>query len=331
MSDSRRRQAERWAAGLLDWADWTSTCIASDASFRRYFRLTARERSIVVMDAPPEREPIAAFVDVARRLSKLVHVPELLAVDERQGLALLEDLGRQPYHQVLDQYNADSLMASAIDALMTMQTQADTSGLPVYDAALLKRELDLFSDWFVVRHWQVEPSDQELDQWDRISATLIGWALDQPQVFCHRDFMPRNLMLAEPNPGIIDFQDAVLGPISYDPVCLFRDAFLSWPEQQVDRWLEDYRAKAAHAGLSVPGSARLWRRTCDLMGVQRHLKVIGIFARICYRDHKPHYLTDAPRFFSYLSHAAKRNPELSGLTDLINTWRKRSTSPTAHY
>ncbi len=323
MSDVRRAAAEAWAAGQLGWPDWNSSAISSDASFRRYFRLQRGQQSQVVMDAPPEREPIDAFIDVARRLAAVVHVPDIVAADRAQGFVLLEDLGSQPFHQVLDEDNADELIGAALAALIGVQTGADSEGLPSYDAALLMRELDLFIDWFLRRHWEVEPSEEELDRWDLISATLIRWALDQPRCFCHRDFMPRNLMLSEPNPGIIDFQDAVIGPVSYDPVCLFRDAFLSWPPARVDGWLEDYRRKARAAGLAVPDSAELWRRTCDLMGAQRHLKVIGIFARIRYRDGKAHYLEDAPRFFTFLDQAIARNPELSDLGCLIDEWRAR--------
>jgi N-acetylmuramate 1-kinase len=324
MKDRRQQLAEQWAIEQLGWANWQSVAISSDASFRRYFRLSSSSGSRVVMDAPPEREPVTAFLEIARRLDGLVHVPKIIASSPDQGFVLLEDLGSRPYHHELNADNADRLFADALSALATIQTRADTASLPDYDPALLMTELALFTDWFVVRHWRVEPTDSELDDWDMVCATLIRWALDQPRVFCHRDYMPRNLMVCEPNPGIIDFQDAVLGPISYDPVCLFRDAFLSWPEEHVDGWLEGYRQQALSAGLPVTESADLWRRTCDFMGVQRHLKVIGIFARIRYRDGKPKYLEDSPRFFNYLEHATARNPELTDLGRLISTWRCRS-------
>jgi len=324
-TDQRRRLAEDWAAAELGWASWDSESISSDASFRRYFRLIHDSASCVVMDAPPGHEDTTAFVDVAARLAdSRVHVPEVLAHGPEKGLVLLEDLGSRPYHHVLDADNADGLFDDAVDALIRFQAGAETEGLPDYDPALLMRELSLFPDWFLARHWQVEPTDSELDAWDMINATLIRWALDQPQVLCHRDYMPRNLMVAEPNPGIIDFQDAVRGPISYDPVCLYRDAFLSWPTERVDAWLEDYRRKALDAGLPLPRDADLWRRTCDFMGVQRHLKVIGIFARIRYRDGKPKYLEDAPRFFTYLDQAIDRNPELNELRKLLTAWRNRA-------
>lgn len=325
MTDPRREAAEQFAADRLGWHGWKSEAISSDASFRRYFRLCHGEQSFVVMDAPPEHESIAEFVDIARRLAEAgLHAPEVLARNGEQGFVLLEDLGDQPYHHVLDDDNADALFGDALSALIGMQARTDAGGLPDYDPALLMRELALFPDWFLSRHWQVEPSDDELDAWDLVCATLIRWALDQPQVFCHRDFMPRNLMVAEPNPGIIDFQDAVRGPISYDPVCLFRDAFLSWPETRVDNWLEAYRQGALEAGLPVPESDEMWRRTCDFMGVQRHLKVIGIFARIRYRDGKSRYLEDAPRFFAYLDRAVERNPELGELGELLAAWRRRA-------
>jgi aminoglycoside/choline kinase family phosphotransferase len=277
------------------------------------------------MDAPPELEDTRAFADVAARLLRSrVHVPEIRAHDVERGLILLEDLGDRPYHRVLVDENADELFGDAVDALIRFQREADSDGLPEYDPALLMRELALFPDWFLSRHWQVEPTEDELDTWDLVCATLIRWAVDQPQVFCHRDYMPRNLMLADPNPGIIDFQDAVRGPISYDPVCLYRDAFLSWPPDRVDAWLEDYRRRALDAGLPAPEDPDLWRRTCDFMGAQRHLKVIGIFARIRYRDGKPRYLDDAPRFFAYLERAVARNPELAELGHLIAAWQRRS-------
>ena len=282
------------------------------------------------MDAPPEHEDTRGFVEVAARLERAgVHVPEILGHDADQGLVLLEDLGSRPYHHVLDAHNADELFGDATATLLRFQRHAETDGLPAYDAALLMRELNLFPDWFLARHWRVEPSEGELDAWDLVCAGLIRWALDQPRVFCHRDYMPRNLMLCDPNPGVIDFQDAVLGPVAYDPVSLFRDAFLSWPVERVDAWLENYRVQARSAGLAVPEDPELWRRTCDLMGAQRHLKVIGIFARIRYRDGKPGYLEDAPRFFDYLRVASARNPELAELSRLLDSWRGRARAGTS--
>lgn len=327
-TDERERQARRFAESALNASADLWSPASADASFRRYFRITCSERAYVVMDAPPDREALGPFIDIDKRLADAgLNVPEILADDREQGYLLLGDLGSVPYHHRIDTANADALFGDALASLLTMQRDVVTDGLPDYDAALLLRELALFPDWFLARHWQVEPTEAELDDWEMICMTLIRWALDQPRVFCHRDFMPRNLMVIDPpgdNPGILDFQDAVVGPISYDPVCLFRDAFLSWPEERVLRWLEQYRQNALAAGLPVPDNADLWRRTCDLMGVQRHLKVLGIFARIRYRDGKPHYLDDAPRFFAYLAHAIERNPELALLDELLAAWRDRA-------
>lgn len=323
--DERAIAAHQWALEQSGWPDALFAPASADASFRRYFRLSRDDASRIVMDAPPDREPLDAFIDVAARLARAgLHVPEILAEDRARGYLLLEDFGNRPWHRVLNADNADPMFGDALDTLLQMQSTTATDGLPEYDAALLLRELELFPEWFLGRHWKVEPTEDELDEWEFICMTLVRWALDQAQVFCHRDFMPRNLMLCTPNPGILDFQDAVRGPVSYDPVCLFRDAFLSWPPEQVDGWLEDYRQRARGLGLAVPADADLWRRTCDLMGAQRHLKVLGIFARIRYRDGKPHYLEDAPRFFGYLQQTIGRNPELAPLAALLRAWTARA-------
>ena len=330
MTDTRKQIGREWAVRQLNASELNLQPASADASFRRYFRVadpSKPQETLILMDSPPEQEPLKAFMDVGRRLAAAgIHVPEMIAVDQDRGFALLGDLGTQPYHHVLDDQNADELFEDAIDALIQMQLHTNTDGLPAYDAALLLSELQLFPDWFLAHHWRVEPTETELDDWEIICMTLIRWALDQPQVFCHRDFMPRNLMKTQPNPGVLDFQDAAIGPISYDPVCLFRDAFLSWPPERVDEWLENYRQRALNAGLPVPESKDLWRRSCDLIGIQRHLKVLGIFARIRYRDGKPHYLEDAPRFFNYLQSAIARNPEVHALERLIRQWHQRSAA-----
>jgi aminoglycoside/choline kinase family phosphotransferase len=192
-----------------------------------------------------------------------------------------------------------------------------TTPLPSYDDALLRRELQLFPEWFVQRHLGVEFSVAQQAAWQRCSQLLIDSALAQPKVLVHRDYMPRNLMLSEQNPGVLDFQDAVYGPVTYDVTCLFKDAFLSWPEARVRSWLEQYWQQARDAGVPVQPELDEFLRASDLMGVQRHLKVIGIFARICHRDGKPKYLGDVPRFFSYIEAVLARRPELAELADLL--------------
>ena len=189
--------------------------------------------------------------------------------------------------------------------------------MPAYDEALLRRELQLFPEWYVQRHLGHALSEAQQVAWERICRLLIDSALAQPRVLVHRDYMPRNLMISEPNPGVLDFQDAVLGPVSYDITSLFKDAFLSWPEPQVQAWLEVYWGRARAAGVALPDSFEEFLRASDLMGVQRHLKVIGIFARICHRDGKPRYLADVPRFFAYIEAVLARRPELGELQQLI--------------
>ena len=294
------------------------TAASSDASFRRYFRWQGGARSLIVMDAPPPQEDCRPFVKVAQMLDDAgVHVPRVLAADLPRGFLLLSDLGRQTYLEVIDQRNADQLFADAIEALLKFQTQPLTQAMPAYDEALLRRELQLFPEWYVQRHLGHSLGEAQQAAWERICRLLIDSALAQPQVLVHRDFMPRNLMLSEPNPGVLDFQDAVLGPVSYDITSLFKDAFLSWPEPQVQAWLESYWRKARAAGVALPESFEEFRRASDLMGVQRHLKVIGIFARICHRDGKPRYLADVPRFFAYIEAVLVRRPELAELRQLL--------------
>ncbi|MGE4405418.1 aminoglycoside phosphotransferase family protein [Pseudomonas sp.] len=295
------------------------TAASSDASFRRYFRWQGGARSLIVMDAPPPQEDCRPFVKVAQMLAAAgVHVPQVLAADLARGFLLLTDLGRQTYLEVIDQGNAERLFGDAIEALLKFQTQPLTQAMPVYDEALLRRELQLFPEWYVQRHLGCEFSETQQAAWERVCRLLIDSALAQPQVLVHRDYMPRNLMLSEPNPGVLDFQDAVLGPVSYDITSLFKDAFLSWPEERVRCWLEGYWHKARAAGVPLPESLEEFLRASDLMGLQRHLKVIGIFARICHRDGKPRYLADVPRFFDYIRAVLARRPELIELQHLLD-------------
>lgn len=293
---------------------------SSDASFRRYFRWQAGERSLILMDAPPPQENCRPFVEIAGLLAEAgVHVPEILAADLERGFLLLSDLGLQTYLDVIDADNADALFADAIDALLAFQRRPVPPTLPAYDEALLRRELELFPEWYVGRHLGVTFDAVQQARWQRISRLLIDSALAQPKVLVHRDYMPRNLMQSEPNPGVLDFQDAVLGPVSYDITSLFKDAFLSWPQARVDGWLRGYWEAARAAGVPLQDAFEDFQRASDLMGAQRHLKVIGIFARICHRDGKPRYLGDVPRFFAYLREVIQRRPELAELGALLDS------------
>jgi aminoglycoside/choline kinase family phosphotransferase len=294
------------------------TPASSDASFRRYFRWQADGRSLIVMDAPPPQEDCRPFVKVAGLLASAgVHVPRILAADLERGFLLLDDLGRRTYLEVIDADNADALFGDALLALLAFQRLPLDAGLPHYDEALLRRELQLFPEWYVRRHLGIVWQAGQLAAWERCCALLIDSALAQPRVLVHRDYMPRNLMESTPNPGVLDFQDAVYGPVTYDVTCLFKDAFLSWPEERVHGWLERYWSQARAAGIPVQASFAEFQRASDLMGVQRHLKVIGIFARICHRDGKPRYLTDVPRFFAYIDTVLARRPELAELGGLL--------------
>ncbi|MDD1140408.1 phosphotransferase [Pseudomonas sp. TNT2022 ID233] len=300
----------------------TLTAASSDASFRRYFRWEGAGRSFVVMDAPPPQENCKPFVDIAFLLAKSgINVPKIYAEDLERGFLLLNDLGNKTYLDVIDSENAELLFSDALQALLAFQQLPMVAPLPSYDVALLRRELELFPEWYVKRELGVEFDATQQQQWQKVSDLLIDSALAQPKVLVHRDYMPRNLMLSEPNPGVLDFQDAVYGPVTYDVTCLFKDAFLSWPEERVRGWLESYWQQASALNIPVQPDFEEFLRASDLMGVQRHLKVIGIFARICHRDGKPRYLGDVPRFFSYIEAVIARRPELADLQALLVSLR----------
>ena len=300
----------------------TLTAASSDASFRRYFRWEGEGRSFVVMDAPPPQENCKPFVDIAFLLAKSgINVPKIYAEDLERGFLLLNDLGNKTYLDVIDSENADDLFTDALQALLAFQQLPMVAPLPSYDVALLRRELELFPEWYVKRELGIEFDSAQQMLWQNVTELLIDSALAQPKVLVHRDYMPRNLMLSEPNPGVLDFQDAVYGPVTYDVTCLFKDAFLSWPEERVRGWLEAYWQQAGDLGIPVQPDFDDFLRASDLMGVQRHLKVIGIFARICHRDGKPRYLGDVPRFFAYIDAVIARRPELAELDVLLLSLR----------
>jgi len=305
----------------------TLTAASSDASFRRYFRWEGAGRSFVVMDAPPPQENCKPFVDIAFLLAKSgINVPKIYAQDLDRGFLLLNDLGNKTYLDVINGENAELLFSDALQALLAFQQLPMVAPLPSYDVALLRRELELFPEWYVKCELGIEFDAAQQQQWQQVSDLLINSALAQPKVLVHRDYMPRNLMLSEPNPGVLDFQDAVYGPVTYDVTCLFKDAFLSWPEERVRGWLESYWRQATALNIPVQPDFEDFLRASDLMGVQRHLKVIGIFARICHRDGKPRYLADVPRFFSYIDAVIARRPELAELQALLGSLRAGVTA-----
>ncbi len=322
ISDARREALQRWLQAALPGARFTLTPASEDASFRRYFRASLDDgTSFVAMDAPPEKVDCRPFVRVAALLREAgVHVPEVRAQDLEQGFLLLTDLGSRPYLQALQERPADApaLFAAATDALVRWQLASRPGVLPPYDDALLRRELQLFPDWYVARHRSVTLDSGQAQALEGVFAALVRSALAQPAVYVHRDFMPRNLMVCDPNPGVLDFQDAVHGPLTYDVVSLMRDAFISWEEDQVIDWTARYWEKAKRAGLPVDADFGEFWRAFEWMGLQRHLKVLGIFARINYRDGKPKYLADTPRFIAYARKAAARYRELAPLGRLLD-------------
>jgi len=322
----RERAFEAWLAAVGPRHDLRRESLrlaSADASARRYFRIDGACAcgSFIVMDSPALEDSVAAFVRIAALIRDAgLNGPRVLESDPHQGFLLLDDLGDTPYLAALHRApgaDADALMRDAIAALVQWQLRVDPSTLPPYDDALLRREVQLFPDWCVQREFGHAWSDAEQAIWTDVSQRLIDSALAQPQVAVHRDWMPRNLMVTQPNPGVLDFQDAVRGPITYDVASMLRDAFISWDEERELDWAVRYWQQARAAGLPVAEDfGEFWRAT-EWMGLQRHLKVIGIFCRLKHRDGKPHYSTDLPRFFGYATRVAIRYGELRPLLKLL--------------
>jgi len=321
----RKTAFEQWLAPLVTSHGLqpdTLRAASADASFRRYLRIdTDRGSSRIVMDAPPPQEDVRPFVKIAGLIGAAgLHGPQILAADTEIGFLLLDDLGRQLY---LDAFadaspaQADRLMRDAIAALVQWQAQVPGDALPPYDEAMLRRELQLFPDWCVAREHGVTWGEREDKTWQRVSDALVGAALAQPRVAVHRDWMPRNLMVSDPNPAILDFQDAAHGPIAYDVASLLRDAFWSWDEEREIDWAARYWEQARRAALPVGADFGAFWRDLEWIGLQRHLKVLGIFCRLKHRDGKPHYAADLPRFFAYATKVATRYRQLEPLLSLI--------------
>lgn len=314
----RLEQLNRWLADELGLPAYEIAPASADASFRRYFRVSFDGESRIAMDAPPEKEDSRPFVSVGSALFEAgLHVPQILHHDLEQGFMLLSDLGSTPYLNALNEQSVERLYGDAMGALAVMQTCVPSETLPAYDEALLQREMALFPDWFLTTHLGLELSEGERQLLDVTFALLSESALAQPQAFVHRDYHSRNLMVCGHNPGIIDFQDAVHGPVTYDLVSLLRDCYIAWPREQVEEWVQGYHDIALdHGILRAPMSAQ-FLHWFDLMGVQRHLKAIGIFARLNHRDGKPGYLNDIPRTLAYVEEVSGRYPELSDFGTFI--------------
>ena len=311
----------------LDW--WLSQVFAgehflilpasSDASFRRYWRVHLDGQTFIVMDAPPDHEDCRPFVHVAQLFEAAgVNVPKVLAQDLDKGFLLLTDLGQDTYLDQLTEASADRLYRDANEALIKIQLASAPHLLPDYDEALLLREMRLFPEWYVNRHLGVALSADQQAVLESAFALILERALAQPRVFVHRDYHSRNLMVHDPNPGILDFQDAVYGPITYDLVSLYKDAYIAWDEEQVLDWVIRYWERAKQEGLPVAGDFAEFYRDFEWMGVQRHLKVLGIFARLWHRDGKDAYLESLPLVLDYLRRACERYHALHPLLRLLD-------------
>ena len=317
----RIQQLENWLRAQFPGKLFTLQPASSDASFRRYFRVCFDDQTLIVMDAPPQYENCTPFLHVAEILAATgVHVPKILGQNPELGFLLLSDLGHTTFLHALKQTPglANQLYRDATDALVRIQMSQRIEGLPYYDQALLQQELDLFPDWYVAKHVQVNLSEKQQTVLRNAFGHILQNNLAQAKVLVHRDYHSRNLMMSTPNPGILDFQDAVYGPITYDLVSLFKDAYIRWDEDRILDWIIRYWEKARRAGLPVTADFSDFYRDFEWMGVQRHLKVLGIFARLNYRDGKAAYLDDMPLVMEYLRAACERYRELRPLLSLLD-------------
>ncbi len=316
MSD-RSTQLSHWLEHL-GYRDFSLSPASEDASFRCYLRLQTDSKSWVVMDAPPDKEPCDQFIAVAQKLRAAgLNAPEIIARNPGEGFLILTDFGSNDYLSQLDPKTEGSLYADALAALLVMQTRIETDDLPTYDEAILHREMDLFHHWFLENLLGISLDPTQQSRWQAVKQTLIENALAQPQVFVHRDYHSRNLMkLDAHNPGILDFQDALEGPVTYDLVSLLRDCYIDWPPERVDQLALDYY-ELARVNALVDVKAAQFMRWFNLMGIQRHLKAIGIFARLDIRDGKPGYLNDIPRTLEYLNQVSAAEMSMAGLFSII--------------
>ena len=320
----RIEQLKHWLESELDFREYTLNPASADASFRRYFRVAQGKDSFIVMDAPPGKEDSRPFIRISGMFSAVgLNVPLVIDADLEQGFLLLSDLGSRPYLDALNSESVERLYGDALSALVTIQSCIpEQHDLPVYDRTLLLNEMELFREWLLGRHLHISPDSTHTACIDAAFEQLAGNALEQPQVCVHRDYHSRNLMITDRNnPGILDFQDAVRGPVSYDLVSLLRDCYIAWPRAQVEDWALGYQELALQSGIlreehEDPGRFLRW---FDLMGMQRHLKAAGIFARLNHRDGKPGYLGDIPRTLGYVVEVAERYDELAAFGEFVGS------------
>lgn len=320
MSD-RLEALKDWLKGPARLGRFDIEPASEDASFRRYFRVRSDAGSLIAMDAPPEREDPGRFVDLARALAGIgLHVPEIVQADVGRGFVLMSDLGSTLYLDALGEDTVERLYGDALGALVVLQACAPRDySPPPYDRDLLRAEMELFRHWYLERHLAMALDAPQQRLLDETFALLADAALQQPRAWVHRDYHSRNLMVtAAHNPGILDFQDAVIGPVTYDLVSLLRDCYIAWPRERVEEWALGYHELALQTGILRERDEEQFLRWFDLMGVQRHLKASGIFARLNHRDHKPGYLGDIPRTLGYVRDVASRYRELVRLGQLLD-------------
>lgn len=329
----RKQQLEQWLSVVLAPKNFTLTTASADASFRRYFRVHLADETLIAMDAPPPQEDCRPFVRIAELLLEAgLNVPQIRAQDVEQGFLLLSDLGDDTYLTKLNSENASILYRDASNALIQLQLASQPNVLPNYDQALLTREMQLFPEWYVAKHLNVALTDAQQQVLNNAFEILNKNILAQGQVYVHRDYHSRNLMLtSQQNPGVLDFQDAVYGAITYDLVSLFKDAYISWDEELIIDWVVRYWEQARKAGLPVPADFGEFYRDFEWMGVQRHLKVLGIFARLYHRDGKAGYLKDMPLVMDYVRKACERYVELRPLLRLLDSLSGQDQGPDANY
>lgn len=318
--DTRQLALHDWLKNIFPDAEFNLTVASADASFRRYFRVHLADKTLIAMDAPPSHENCEPFIRIAKLFGDAgMHVPEVIAQDLAQGFLLLSDLGDVTYLSQLNETTAPALYHDASMALIRLQLASKPDLLPNYDEALLTREMQLFPDWYVTKHLNCTLDEKQLADLNKTFALLNQNILAQGQVYVHRDYHSRNLMVCENNPGVLDFQDAVYGAITYDLVSLFKDAYISWEEEQIIDWTVRYWQAAKKQGLPVPADFSEFYRDFEYMGAQRHIKVLGIFARLYHRDGKAGYLKDMPLVMHYLRKACERYIELKPLLRLLDT------------
>jgi aminoglycoside/choline kinase family phosphotransferase len=336
VADNRQQQLSEWLTVVLQQADFNLTTASADASFRRYFRVHLADKTLIAMDAPPPQENCAPFVHVAALFGDAgVNVPKVIAQDLERGFLLLTDLGDVTYLSQLNNDTASSLYHDANMALIKLQLASKQGVLPNYDAALLTREMQLFPDWYIAKHLNVTLDDKQQADLQKTFELLNKNILAQGQVYVHRDYHSRNLMVcadeAGANPGVLDFQDAVYGAITYDLVSLLKDAYIEWDEEQIIDWAVRYWQEARKVGLPVPTDFSEFYRDFEYMGAQRHIKVLGIFARLYHRDGKDGYLKDMPLVMRYLRKACERYVELRPLLRLLDMLDGQENHPDANY